>query len=272
MRGLLFIFLLLGASVRAAAADMDIVLVLPANRADEAARMAVAENTPLLDALSLTVTLSRLAPGEGDGQILARRLAQQGAGYAVLDLPAAEVRSLARAEALQDMLLLNIGAPDNARRQGFCTPYLFHVIPSRAMREQVLRDYRAQNANAAKPQLTAWDAANGRYGADQLLSRFRRFSGREMSSDDWLLWAAVGLVVKAGAKEADADPRALRDRFLDPAFAFHSYKGGRTHFLEENHQLQQPLLVMENHAVSAYVTPDPPAIAPCTEGRTRTDD
>ncbi len=55
----------------------------------------------------------------------------------------------------------------------------------------------------------AWHWTFERYGAPQLNQRFRRLSGRDMSSEDWAGWAAVKAVADAALQAGSADPAQI---------------------------------------------------------------
>ena len=65
----------------------------------------------------------------------------QGIHFILLDLPAKQVATLAKANRNKDVLLFNISATDNRLRQQQCQPELMHTAPSDAMLSDALSQF-----------------------------------------------------------------------------------------------------------------------------------
>ncbi|ACL60162.1 ABC transporter substrate-binding protein [Methylobacterium nodulans] len=98
---------------------------------------------------------------------------------------------------------------------------------------------------------TTWHPTLEVWGAAQAQNRFRRLTGRLMRPLDYQVWTAIRAVGEAAlqAKSADA---ALLGRFLaDPAFSLPAYKGVALSFRPWDHQLRQPILLVQPSALVA---------------------
>lgn len=71
------------------------------------------------------------------------RLLEAGVGWVVADLPPEPLLAVADAAAERDILVFNVGAPDDALRVENCRANLVHIIPSRAMLADALAQYLA---------------------------------------------------------------------------------------------------------------------------------
>ncbi|RAH99346.1 branched-chain amino acid ABC transporter substrate-binding protein [Acuticoccus sediminis] len=69
--------------------------------------------------------------------------AEAGAAAAVVDLPAEELVEVAAAAAERDMLVFNVGAPDDRLRVETCPANVVHIVPSRAMLADALAQFLA---------------------------------------------------------------------------------------------------------------------------------
>jgi ABC transporter substrate binding protein (PQQ-dependent alcohol dehydrogenase system) len=83
-----------------------------------------------------------LQEGE-DPAARAKALATQKIGFIALNLPADELLAVADALKSQDVVLFNVGAPDDRLRGADCRPNLFHVAPSHAMLTDALAQFLA---------------------------------------------------------------------------------------------------------------------------------
>jgi ABC transporter substrate binding protein (PQQ-dependent alcohol dehydrogenase system) len=82
----------------------------------------------------------RLKPGEDAGQALAE-LAGRGAKFVIADVPAGTLVNLADSPAAANLLIFNIGAPDDILREEFCRANVVHVAPTRSMLADALAQY-----------------------------------------------------------------------------------------------------------------------------------
>jgi hypothetical protein len=139
-----------------------------------------------------------------------------------------------------DILTLNVAcASDELRRR--CRPMLFHVAPSDAMR----RDAVAQHSGRA----LSWHASLTRFGADTLNQRFLKRFGTPMTEDAWSAWMAVKILWEASLRTRATTPDALAAFLENPTTQFDGHKGRPLSFRAWNHQLRQPLYVVDAERV-----------------------
>ena len=87
---------------------------------------------------------------------------------------------------------------------------------------------------------TTWSPVLETWGAAQAQNRFRRLAGRLMRPLDYQVWASVRAVGDAATAKKGADPAAIAPYLTDPA-----YKGVSLTFRPWDHQLRQPLIVVQ---------------------------
>jgi ABC transporter substrate binding protein (PQQ-dependent alcohol dehydrogenase system) len=109
------------------------------------AELAVRDARVVGRALGVAFALEQaLVAGPGEAAAAARRLAaEKGVRFLLVDLPAPLLATLARTEAAQGLVLLNVSATEDSLRGELCAPGLFHTIPSRAMLADALAQYAA---------------------------------------------------------------------------------------------------------------------------------
>lgn len=91
-------------------------------------------------------------------------LAQQGVGLIVTDVPAQSLLALSAAAAQHQVMLFDVGAPDDALRQEQCRANVIHVAPSRRMLTDALGQYLVWK------KWTRWVLAYGAHPEDALLA------------------------------------------------------------------------------------------------------
>ncbi len=96
---------------------------------------------------------------------------------------------------------------------------------------------------------TTWHPMLETWGAAQAQNRFRRQSGRLMRPLDYQAWAAVRSVGEAATQKKTADPAVLAPYFADPAFSLPAYKGVSLSYRPWDHQLRQPIIVVQPKAM-----------------------
>jgi hypothetical protein len=99
------------------------------------------------------------------------------------------------------------------------------------------------DATTAAARVVAWHHTLERYGAAQLNDRFRARFSRPMPPAAWVGWMAVKI-----AWESAAGPRATRppaERLAGPGARYDGHKGRPLDFRPWDHQLRQPLYVVE---------------------------
>ncbi|GJE42458.1 ABC transporter substrate-binding protein [Methylobacterium soli] len=96
---------------------------------------------------------------------------------------------------------------------------------------------------------TTWHPTLETWGAAQAQNRFRRLSGRLMRPLDYQVWASVRAVGDAVTVKKSADPAVIAPYFADPSFSLPAYKGVSLSFRPWDHQLRQPLIIVQPKAV-----------------------
>ncbi|WP_082559408.1 ABC transporter substrate-binding protein [Methylobacterium sp. Leaf94] len=96
---------------------------------------------------------------------------------------------------------------------------------------------------------TTWHPMLETWGAAQAQNRFRRQSGRLMRPLDYQAWAAVRSVGEAATQKKTADPAVLAPYFAEPTFSLPAYKGVSLTYRPWDHQLRQPLIVVQPKAL-----------------------
>ncbi|KQP68745.1 ABC transporter substrate-binding protein [Methylobacterium sp. Leaf112] len=96
---------------------------------------------------------------------------------------------------------------------------------------------------------TTWHPTLETWGAAQAQNRFRRQAGRLMRPLDYQAWAAVRSIGEAATQKKTADPAVLAPYFADPAFSLPAYKGVSLTYRPWDHQLRQPVIVVQPKAM-----------------------
>ncbi|WP_409566916.1 ABC transporter substrate-binding protein [Methylobacterium sp. J-048] len=96
---------------------------------------------------------------------------------------------------------------------------------------------------------TTWSPVLETWGAAQAQNRFRRLASRLMRPLDYQAWAAVRTVGEAVTAKKTADPAVLTPYLVDPAFNLPAYKGVSLTFRPWDHQLRQPVIVVQPKAL-----------------------
>lgn len=96
---------------------------------------------------------------------------------------------------------------------------------------------------------TTWHPTLETWGAAQAQNRFRRLAGRLMRPLDYQVWAAVRAVGDAATVKKSADPAVIGPYLTDPAFSLPAYKGVSLTFRPWDHQLRQPIIVVQPKAM-----------------------
>ena len=141
--------------------------------------------------------------------------------------------------------VLNATAPDDELREE-CRGNLFHTIPSHAMHEDALQQWRRKNPRS-QALARAWHPDFKKYAAAQLNRRYGEAFGRAMTDEAWAAWAAVKLLSDTVARTGSADP-AIALESMQTDLAFDGQKGIGMSFRDTG-QLRQPLLLVENDEI-----------------------
>ena len=94
---------------------------------------------------------------------------------------------------------------------------------------------------------TAWYHQLERFSARELNRRFATRFGKPADGYAWTNWAAVKMSVEGVLRSASTEPAALV-KYLEGAPPFDGHKGKALTFRDWNHQLRQPLYVVQAHA------------------------
>jgi len=90
---------------------------------------------------------------------------------------------------------------------------------------------------------TSWHRTHEQWGATQMQNRFRRKSGRWMTTVDYASWTAVRSIGEAVTRVMSNDIPKLKSYLLGEKFGLGAYKGVKVSFRSWNGQLRQPVLL-----------------------------
>ncbi|WP_147044982.1 ABC transporter substrate-binding protein [Methylobacterium gnaphalii] len=96
---------------------------------------------------------------------------------------------------------------------------------------------------------TTWHPTLETWGAAQAQNRFRRLSGRLMRPLDYQAWAGVRSVGEAATQKKTTEAATLVPYLVDPAFNLPAYKGVSLSYRPWDHQLRQPIIVVQPKAM-----------------------
>ncbi|WP_152276616.1 ABC transporter substrate-binding protein [Methylorubrum populi] len=96
---------------------------------------------------------------------------------------------------------------------------------------------------------TTWHPTLETWGAAQAQNRFRRLAGRLMRPLDYQVWAAVRTVGEAATQTRSTDPAVLAAHLVKPEFSLPAYKGVSLTYRPWDHQLRQPIIVVQPKAM-----------------------
>ncbi|GLS42464.1 ABC transporter substrate-binding protein [Methylobacterium brachythecii] len=96
---------------------------------------------------------------------------------------------------------------------------------------------------------TTWHPTLETWGAAQAQNRFRRLSGRLMRPLDYQAWAGVRSVGEGATQKKSTDAATLIPYLTDPAFSLPAYKGVSLSYRPWDHQLRQPIIVVQPKAM-----------------------
>ena len=94
-----------------------------------------------------------------------------------------------------------------------------------------------------------WHPTLETWGAAQAQNRFRRLAGRLMRPLDYQVWAAVRTVGEAATQTRSTDPAVLAAHLVKPEFSLPAYKGVSLTYRPWDHQLRQPIIVVQPKAM-----------------------
>ncbi len=191
-----------------------------------------------LDGALLGAEEARHAAALFGGAVQLTKISEAAASYRFIlgDDDADRCARLARAA-----LLMNVACASDALRGTKCAPLLFHVAPSRAMRQDAARLAGIDAGIDAGAQ--AWDASLQRFGADTLNQRFRARFGRPMNASAWTAWMAMKILWESCLRARSVEMDAIAAYLSRDATQFDGHKGRPLSFRVWDRQLRQPLYV-----------------------------
>ncbi|MGH8148164.1 MAG: ABC transporter substrate-binding protein [Rhodanobacteraceae bacterium] len=108
---------------------------------------------------------------------------------------------------------------------------------------------------------TAWGPSYESYGGLALHSDFLKLAGREITERDYEAWLAVHLFGMAVVHTKSNDADAIRKYITSDDLKLSGYKGQGMNFRSWDHQLRQPILLMEPLALVS-ISPQPGFLHP----------
>lgn len=95
----------------------------------------------------------------------------------------------------------------------------------------------------------AWHRTSELYGATQFQRRFRKLSGRWMTSRDYAAWIAVRSIGEAATRTASNDIARIAEYIRSSEFTLAVFKGVPVSYRDWNGQLRQPVLITGSRIV-----------------------
>lgn len=108
---------------------------------------------------------------------------------------------------------------------------------------------------------TAWGPSYESYGGLSLHNAFRKLAGREITERDYEGWLAIHLFGMAVMHTQGNDVAGIRKFIASDNLKLSGYKGQGMNFRSWNHQLRQPILLMDPLALIS-VSPQPGFLHP----------
>jgi hypothetical protein len=152
-------------------------------------------------------------------------------------------RSLVATAGATGIPFLNVSCSDDFLRGAECGRTTFHVAPSDAMQRDARLEARV------KADVVAWHPTLFRFGADTLNRRFKERFGTPMVADAWTAWLATKILWESALRLGSADPHAILQHLTHTTTQFDGHKGLPLSFRPWDHQLRQPLYVIEGERV-----------------------
>jgi hypothetical protein len=155
-----------------------------------------------------------------------------------------------------------------------CLRHTFHIEGSDGMYANALRfaerhpatSPRASSARArmGRDSLLLWSPTLTRFGAAQINDRYQAQNRVPMDGSAWAGWAAVKIASEAALRARSTESSTLIAYLESPAAQFDGHKGWPLSFRTVDHQLRQPLYVMNR---SGATGPQGQAVADVPELR-----
>lgn len=96
---------------------------------------------------------------------------------------------------------------------------------------------------------TTWHPTLETWGAAQAQNRFRRMTARLMRPLDYQAWAGVRTVGEAATQKKSTDAAVIAPYLTEPGFNLPAYKGVALTYRPWDHQLRQPIIVVQPKAM-----------------------
>ncbi|WP_156898059.1 ABC transporter substrate-binding protein [Methylocapsa acidiphila] len=154
------------------------ILDIPAeDDAIAGARLAVEDNNTTGRFLGQSFSIEDRLLKAGDDPLAAMNsLVEHGVSLLLVDLPAAQILALADAAKSRNILLFNVGAPNDSLREENCRADVIHVAPSHSMLADGLAQYLVWK------QWKRWLLMKGSHSEDQLFADALRRSARKFGA------------------------------------------------------------------------------------------
>ena len=150
---------------------------------------------------------------------------------------------------------VNIGSRADSLRGEQCGGAVFHVEASESMFAAALE---AAGDIPADARVALWHPRLERFGAAQLNDRFRVRYGSEMDGPAWAGWMAVKILWEASLRTRSTEPSDLLTYLASEGTRFDGHKGWPLSFRPWDHQLRQPLYLVNGAAGAARLLGEVP--------------
>jgi ABC transporter substrate binding protein (PQQ-dependent alcohol dehydrogenase system) len=168
------------------------------------AKLAIGDNNTTGQFLKQKFELvEKTIPAGGDLKAAATDLSGAGQKLVVANLTAPRLTELADLPEMNDAIILNIRAEDDALRTSTCRSNVFHVIPSRAMKADALGQW------LVKKQWTRWVLIYGVNDADKAFADAIRRSAKRYRAE---IVEERAYEFKAGSRRTDTGEQQVREQ------------------------------------------------------------
>jgi ABC-type branched-subunit amino acid transport system substrate-binding protein len=152
--------------------------------------------------------------------------------------------------AARNVVLLNAGSRANDLRRQRCSRFVFHVAASDAMYEAAL------GSSPAGGRAMMWHSSLEKYGAAQLNDRYRARWGTAMGENAWAAWFAVKVAWEAFLRSPSGTAPEIARYLAADAAPFDGHKGAPLSFRSWDHQLRQPMYIVDSKGEVMAELPD----------------
>jgi hypothetical protein len=152
----------------------------------------------------------------------------------------------------------NVGSSADDLRGADCRRTTFHVAASDAMCHDAVA-----MANGIGTSMS-WHPSLHRFGADTLNKRFTARFAQPMTPASWTAWLATKMLWESALAIGSGDAAKLVEHLSRDTIQFDGHKGLPLSFRDWDHQLRQPVYVVDGTKVAEFpvaLRPDEPARA-----------